>query len=490
MIFRFDDTNPSKEKEEYQQSIIEDLATLGVKWDLLTYTSDYIGVIKGYALQMISKGQAYMDDTPQEQMKEERANRVESKDRNTQTPEEAKALFEEMCRGSEEGGKWCLRAKIDMSSDNGTMRDPVLYRQNLIPHHRTGTTYKAYPTYDLACPIVDSLEGVTHALRTTEYNDRDEQYQYLLRTLKLRRVRIHGFCRMNFQYTVLSKRKLTWFVNEKLVTGWDDARFPTVRGVVRRGVSIPALKSYIYAQGASRRVVNMVWHNFWSENKKELDKTARRFMAIDATDNATLTITNFPPSSGETYKSTSLHPKDPSMGERPIRLSSKVLLEKVDADACVVGENIVLLRWGIVKITEKDGSSLKGECVPDGDFKACKLKVTWMALPDISEDIAVDVTSNCPAILTEFDHLVTKEKLEEGDKFEDYVNPNTIAETKAIGDACLKTLQEGDVIQLERRGFYRVDKPYMGENSPIVLYMIPDGKTKSMSGMTGKLAHH
>ena len=224
LIIRFDDTNPSKEREEYQESILADLTTLGVKGGVLTYTSDYIGAIQQYALSMISKGQAYMDDTPQEQMKEERANRIESKYRKNQTPEEAKALFEEMCSGSDEGAKWCLRAKIDMSSDNGTMRDPVLYRQNLTPHHRTGTTFKAYPTYDMACPIVDSLEGVTHALRTTEYNDRDEQYQFLQKTLGLRRVRIHAFCRMNFQYTVLSKRKLTWFVEQKLVTGWDDAR--------------------------------------------------------------------------------------------------------------------------------------------------------------------------------------------------------------------------------------------------------------------------
>jgi hypothetical protein len=225
LVIRFDDTNPSKEKEEYQQSILEDLATLGVKGSVLTYTSDYIGAIQKYALSMISKRQAYMDDTPQEQMKEERADRVESKYRNSQTPEEAKALFEIMCSGSKEGGSWCLRAKMDMSSDNGTMRDPVMYRQNLTPHHRTGTTHKAYPTYDLACPIVDSLEGVTHALRTTEYNDRDEQYQFLLKILGLRRVRIHAICRMNFQYTVLSKRKLTWFVEQKLVTGWDDARY-------------------------------------------------------------------------------------------------------------------------------------------------------------------------------------------------------------------------------------------------------------------------
>jgi glutamyl/glutaminyl-tRNA synthetase len=209
LIVRFDDTNPTKEKQEYQQSIVEDLELLGVHPDVVTYTSDYFGAIQAKALQLIQEGKAYMDDTPQEQMKEERANRIESKYRSTQTPEEARELFLDMCQGKPDTERWCLRAKIDMKSDNGTLRDPVLYRQNLTPHHRTGITYKAYPTYDLACPIVDSLEGVTHALRTTEYNDRDEQYQWLLKAMGLRRVRIHAFSRVNFQYTVLSKRKLT-----------------------------------------------------------------------------------------------------------------------------------------------------------------------------------------------------------------------------------------------------------------------------------------
>jgi glutamyl-tRNA synthetase len=345
LIVRFDDTNPSKEKEEYQQSIVEDLGLLGVKPDVVTFTSDYFEAIHGYALRLIADGLAYMDDTPQEQMKIERGDRVESKHRN-QTKEDAKAKFLVMCSGSADGSTWCLRAKIDMSSNNGTLRDPVLYRQNLTAHHRSGTTYKAYPTYDLACPIVDSLEGVTHALRTTEYNDRDEQYQWILKALDLRRVRIHAFSRVNFVYTLLSKRKLAWFVEQGLVSGWGDARFPTVRGVVRRGVNVQALRTFIYSQGASRRVVNMEWTKFWAENKKELDKTAKRFMAIDKSDNATLVVTNAPSVDDNAYLETTYHPKDPSLGTRALRIAQQVLLETVDVEGITVGENIVLLRWG------------------------------------------------------------------------------------------------------------------------------------------------
>jgi len=343
LIVRFDDTNPSKEKEEYQQSIVEDLKLLGVEPDVVTYTSDYFATIHGYCLVLISKGLAYMDDTPQEQMQQERADRIESKHRN-QSPEQAKEYFDLLCSGDPAGAAWCLRAKIDMSSDNGTLRDPVMFRQNLTPHHRSGTTFKAYPTYDLACPIVDSLEGVTHALRTTEYNDRDEQYQWIQWALNLRKVRIHAFSRVNFVYTVLSKRKLAWFVEQGLVEGWGDARFPTVRGVVRRGVNVSALRTFIYSQGASRRVVNLEWNKFWAENKREIDKKAKRFMAIDAVQKVPLMITNH---TGENaYLTTSFHPKDPTLGERAIRIGNQVSLETADCIGMTVSENIVLLRWG------------------------------------------------------------------------------------------------------------------------------------------------
>ena len=343
LVLRFDDTNPSKEKDEYQSSIVEDLGKIGVRPDVVTFTSDYFGTIEKYALWMMKNGLAYMDDTPQEQMQKERMERQSSK-RRDQSPEEALGYFELMRSGSEEGKVWCLRAKIDMTSDNGTMRDPVLYRQNLTPHHRSGTAYKAYPTYDLACPIVDSIEGVTHALRTTEYDDRNAQFAWVQKALGLRRVRIQTFARMNFMYTVMSKRKLAWFVETKKVTGWDDPRFPTVRGVTRRGIDICALKRFMCSQGASRRVVNMEWSKFWAENKKEIDKYAKRFMAIDKRDHVALSVTNA--CDGVGFLTTDYLPKDPSFGKRLVRISRNVLLEKVDTEGMEVGENIVLTRWG------------------------------------------------------------------------------------------------------------------------------------------------
>ncbi|KAL7540068.1 hypothetical protein ACHAWF_006587 [Thalassiosira exigua] len=478
LIVRFDDTNPSKEKDEFQQSIIEDLAKIGVKPDVVTFTSDYFETIREYALWMIQNRLAFMDDTPQEQMQKERMARQNSKHRD-QSSTEALEKFKLMCSGTEEGKAWCLRAKIDMNSDNGTMRDPVLYRQNTTPHHRSGTKYKAYPTYDLACPIVDSLEGVTHALRTTEYDDRNVQFYWIQRALGLRRVRIQTFARMNFMYTVMSKRKLTWFVDTGRVTGWDDPRFPTVRGVSRRGIDIGALKRFMCSQGASRRIVNMEWSKFWAENKKSIDTRAKRFMAIDKVEHVVLTVTNAAgEGDGMEFLSTDYLPKDPSFGKRLVRIGRRVLLEKVDTEGMEVDENIVLTRWGVVQLTKVEGG-LEGVFVPDGDVKAAKRKLSWLA----------DVPENLPVILSEFDNLISKEKLEEDDKFEDYINPNTQAETEVIGDPGLRTLKENDIIQLERRGFYRVDRPYVNEGKPLMLFMIPDGRKKAMSGLDGKLAH-
>jgi glutamyl-tRNA synthetase len=182
MIFRFDDTNPTKEKDEYVQSILEDVKTLGITWEKLSYTSDYFDYLLDQIRVLISKGKAYCDNTPVEEMREERNKKIESKCRN-QTVEDNLAIYDKVRNG--EADDYCIRAKIDMQNNNGCLRDPVLARTSRIPHHRTGTKYVLYPTYDLACPLIDSYEGVTHVLRTNEYADRIPQYKWVLKAFDL-----------------------------------------------------------------------------------------------------------------------------------------------------------------------------------------------------------------------------------------------------------------------------------------------------------------
>ncbi|KAI9910649.1 hypothetical protein PsorP6_010223 [Peronosclerospora sorghi] len=482
LILRFDDTNPSKEKDEFEQSILADLKRIDVVPDVVTYTSDYFPQIADFARQLIREGKAYMDNTSQEKMREERMEGINSKCRE-QTPDENLALFEKMLTNAPEAQGYCLRGKIDMQAKNKTLRDPVFYRLNPTPHHRTGTTYQAYPTYDLACPIVDSIEGVTHALRTTEYNDRDFQYQWVLDTLGLRKVIIQSFARMNFVYSVLSKRKLQWFVDNGHVEGWTDPRFPTVQGVLRRGVQVEALREFILSQGASRRITDMEWDKFWTLNKRVLDPVAPRYFAIAKEMAVPLTLTNV--TSDVIGIPVARHPKDPSMGIKMVRFCNKLLLERDDVVHFVEGEEVTLMRHGnifIHKVTKNAHgviTHVEAANHPEGDFKKTKLKVTWLA----------DVPDLVPLTLVEFDHLLNKPKLEEGEDFHEFLTDTTRAEMHAVGDHELRNMKEGQVVQLERRGYFRVDVPYISDEKPLVLFMVPDGKVKAMSTLSTKLAH-
>ncbi|KAI1185839.1 tRNA synthetases class I, catalytic domain-containing protein [Nemania serpens] len=471
---RLDDTNPSKEKEEYQDAIIQDLALMGVKPDVVTYTSDYFDHLYDTCLTLIKGGHAYADDTDVETMREERGKGIESKRRN-RTVEENLDIFEQMKNGTEEGLKNCIRAKISVDNPNKAMRDPVIYRCNPNdPHHRTGTKWKIYPTYDLACPVVDSLEGVTHALRSTEYTDRNPQFQWFLDTLHLRQVYMWDFARMNFIRTFLSKRKLAKLVDNGKVWGWDDPRMPTIRGVRRRGMTIPALRDFILKQGPSRNVVTMDWSSFWAANKKEIDPVAPRHTAISKKDSVKITVKGEGAPTEPRAEDKPLHPKNPAVGTKKVAFSQELLLDQADAKSFKDGEEITLMQWGNAFVRDITGTEpitgLTCELNLQGDVRSTDKKVTWLSTQGQQ---LVD------AELWEFDYLITKDKLEEDDDLDKFLNPTTATMETAYCDEGVAKLKKDDIIQLERRGYYRVDKGYHdGDERKVVLFAIPTGKNK------------
>lgn len=481
MIVRFDDTNPSKEKCEFEESIIEDLALLGVKGDIMSHTSDFFPQIEKYCEQMLREGSAYADNTGVEQMREERFNGIESACR-SQSPEENLRIWVEMKAATPLGLTYCIRAKMDMQAANKALRDPVMYRCNLTPHHRTGSTYKVYPTYDFACPIVDSLEGVTHALRTNEYHDRNDQYAWFINTLRLRKVSIWDYSRLNFVYTLLSKRKLTWFVNEGRVTGWDDPRFPTVRGIRRRGLTIEALREYILMQGASKNTILLEWDKLWSINKRIIDPIAPRYVALSSDHLCSVKVVGGEgcPESAE-LREIPLHKKNPQLGNKKMAFSTNLFMEQADVSTLKVGDEFTLMDWGnaIVESIEmadsKTVASMSIKLNLQGDFKKTTLKATWLS---------PDPLPLVPLSLHDYDYLITKKKLEEEDTLDDCLTPVTEFVTPALGDANLANdIKVGDIIQLERKGFFIVDEiPQIpSATQPIRLIAIPDGRAKSIA---------
>ncbi|XP_023389920.1 bifunctional glutamate/proline--tRNA ligase [Pteropus vampyrus] len=479
LIMRFDDTNPEKEKEDFEKVILEDVAMLHIKPDQFTYTSDHFETIMKYAEKLIREGKAYVDDTPAEQMKAEREQRIESKHRSNSV-EKNLQMWEEMKKGSQFGQSCCLRAKIDMSSNNGCMRDPTLYRCKTQPHPRTGSKHNVYPTYDFACPIVDSIEGVTHALRTTEYHDRDEQFYWIIEALGIRKPYIWEYSRLNLNNTVLSKRKLTWFVDEGLVDGWDDPRFPTVRGVLRRGMTVEGLKQFIAAQGSSRSVVNMEWDKIWAFNKKVIDPVAPRYVALLKKEAVLVNV----PGAQEEKKEVAKHPKNPDVGLKPVWYSPRVFIEGADAETLSEGEMVTFINWGNISIT-KIHRNAEGKIVSldaklnleNRDYKKTT-KITWLA--DTARAPPV------PAVCVTYEHLITKPVLGRDEDFKQFVNRDSKHEELMLGDPCLKDLKKGDIIQLQRRGFFICDQPYEPvspyscREAPCVLIYIPDGHTKEM----------
>ena len=441
MIMRFDDTNPMKEKNEFVDSILEDVKTLGISWSKLTYTSDYFDKLFELLRGLISKDLAYLDNTPVEKMREERTKKIDSVCRN-QTIEQNLELFDQLLAGKADD--YCVRAKIGMQNNNGCMRDPVLARASKVPHHRTGTKYKAYPTYDFACPVVDTIEGVTHVLRTNEYADRIPQFQWVLKALGWEPLEIYEYSRLNLEYTVLSKRKLTWFVDTGRVDGWNDPRFPTLRGVLRKGIRVETLVEFMLEQGPSKRANLMEWEKLWAINKRIIDPICPRFNAVSVEKACRLTVVNGPEQPHAVSVDMSKLNKD--LGQRPLWKSKSLLIEFDDAETiCNVGEKVTFMNWGNFNILSKDkqedGSyNLTAEFLPeDQDFKKTK-KITWLA----------DGTNLLVANLIEYDHLIKTPKVEEDTNFEDIVNLNSKFVTRAYVDSGVRLLNESTYIFILR----------------------------------------
>ena len=517
LILRFDDTNVEKEKTEYQDAILQDVALLGIKPDKISYTSDYFDQIDKYCTQIIKDGKAYADDTLAETMSAQRMAR-EASARRDESVEDNLARFELMKSGDPEGRKWCIRAKISFDNVIAALRDPVIFRcpkNPDLPHHRTGDKYKAYPTYQFACPVVDYLEGVTHALRTTEYNEQDIQYKWILKKgLGLEPPNIYQFSKIQFIRTLMSKRKLTKLVDSGVVSGWDDPRMPTVRGIRRRGLTVEGLRRFMVSQGASNRVVSMDWHTIWAENKKIIDLKAARYTAIDK-DHIEATIEGV---EGDIPRSEN-HPKHARhpLGDKQVVYSNKLLLEQEDARDLKEGEEITLMNWGnaIVKsitfsdqpaavsattngeahssITTQPSPSTLADGVKDlsltstptqsqpakhctsltftlhlaGDFKLTKKKLTWL-----SPDQAL-----VPITLVDFDHLISKDKLDDADDWEKFVTPETEFRSEAVADVNVWEVESDEVIQFDRKGYYRCDvKAEKKGGVKGVFFKVPTGK--------------
>ncbi|KAL4855849.1 Glutamate--tRNA ligase [Chlorella vulgaris] len=484
LLVRFDDTNPSKEKDEYVESIIADIKRLGLRHEPVTYTSDYFPQLKECGERLIKAGHLYADDTPVDQMREERMAGTESRCRG-RSVEENLRIWREMFAASEEGLANCMRVKLDMTAGNKALRDPVMFRCNLTHHWRTGTEYKCYPTYDFACPFVDALEGVTHALRTSEYKDREPQFYMILKLQQsvwpsLPDVHIWDYARLSFVYTVLSKRKLTWFVNNGLVDGWTDPRMPTVQGMMRRGLQLEALREFVISQGASKNVTYQEWDKIWSINKRIIDPVCPRHTAVETSARVPVTLSNGP--AAPEFVEVARHAKHAAAGTKQQMRSSSLWLDQADAQTLAEGEEVTLMGWGncIMRAVHKDASGtvtgIDGELNLAGDFKKTKLKLTWLAQSE-----------ECPPLeLQHLGYLVTKRKLEEEDSFEDWVNKESKVVTAAVGDANMRSLKQGDIIQLERKGYFIVDRAFDAANpsQPMVLLNIPDGRAKAVPGIS------
>lgn len=469
---RFDDTNPHKEDVEYVESIQEDVRWLGFDWeDRLFYASNYFDQLYNYAVELIENGKAYVCDLNADETREYRGTLTEpgkaSPYRN-RSVEENMDLFRKMRVGEFADGSKVLRAKIDMASPNMNMRDPTLYRiRHGVIHHQTGTEWCLYPMYDYTHPISDAIEGITHSICTLEFEDHRPLYDWVLDNISIDcHPRQYEFSRLNLQYTVMSKRKLTQLVDEKRVSGWDDPRMPTIAGLRRRGYTPDSIRTFSDRIGVTKADNSVEMGMLEACIREDLDSNAPRAMAV--LNPLKIVLENFPEDSVEELEAPK-HPKNDSMGSRTLKFTREIYIDRADFreeankkyKRLITGSEVRLRNSYVIKceeaIKDANGEIIELRCSYDPDTlgsnpegRKVRGVIHWVSA---SEGIKAKVRLYDRL----FDHPAPDSD-KEVESFLEHLNPESLTVlTQAVVEPSLAQAQPGSSFQFEREGYFCVD---------------------------------
>ncbi|CAI0986586.1 glutamine--tRNA ligase [Serratia quinivorans] len=464
---RFDDTNPVKEDIEFVESIKHDVEWLGFEWSgNVRYSSDYFDQLHNYAVELISKGLAYVDELSPEQIREYRGSlTAPGKDSpyRGRSVEENLALFEKMRNGEFAEGTACLRAKIDMASSFIVMRDPVLYRIKFAEHHQTGNKWCIYPMYDFTHCISDALEGITHSLCTLEFQDNRRLYDWVLDNITIPcHPRQYEFSRLNLEYAIMSKRKLNLLVTEKIVEGWDDPRMPTVSGLRRRGYTAASIREFCQRIGVTKQDNNVEMMALEACIREELNENAPRAMAV--LDPVKVVIENL--TSGVEMVTMPNHPSKPEMGSREVPFSREIYIDRADFreeankqyKRLVLGKEVRLRNAYVIK-AERIEKDAEGEittifCSYDpetlskdpADGRKVKGVIHW-----VSAEHAL------PAEIRVYDRLFNVPNPAAAEDFLTTINPESLVIKHGFVEPSLAAAQPEKAYQFEREGYFCAD---------------------------------
>lgn len=466
---RFDDTNPVTEDTEYVDSIKEDIQWLGFQWEKELYASDYFETLYQYAVKLINKGLAYVDDSTSEEIAEQKGTPTQPGRRNRfaeRSIEENLQLFEEMRAGKYKDGEKVLRAKIDMESSNMLMRDPLLYRIKHVRHHRTGNKWCIYPMYDFAHGQSDSIEGITHSICTMEFVPHREVYDWLIEKLEIFPSRQYEFARRNLTYTVMSKRKLLQLVNNKIVAGWDDPRMPTISGMRRRGYTPKSIRDFCDRIGIGKRDNSVDLGLLEHFVREDLNKTAVRRMVVF--DPVKVVITNYPDGEVEMLQAEN-NPEEETITYREVPFSKELYIEREDFMENPPKKYFRLAPGQMVRL--KYAYIIQCDSVVKDEQGAIKeIHCSYLPESKSGADTSgvrpkgtlhwVSIAHAVSAELRMYDRLFTEEDMDNvPGEYTDYLNPDSLKIIpNAYAEPALKEAKLGEGYQFLRKGYFALDK--------------------------------